>query len=393
MNIDCSRFNSIEDFILDSSFLSWMEKADNADIDRLKSLYPDKKELIEEVVLFSKYIKIEEEEVFPIQIDEDWRRLYSGIISTEREAKKQKRRKLYYAVSGVAASLLILLSTYLYINNNFEKDFVDEKQILFSRLDAVDTSSKEVQIIAGNEQTIIDNEQTIVQTETGDLLVGEESKLQASAIETEYLTVAVPKGRRATVKFSDGTMAWINSGSKLVYPKVFGEKSRNITVDGEIYLEVARNENKPFYVHTKGFDIEVLGTKFNVNAYSDDVKNSVVLVDGSVEVSANNTKSRLQPNQAFLSENNTYTVRSVDVYPYIAWKDGVMKLSGETLGEIMKRLSRYYGVEIHFNEKFGKERYAGKLNMKDSIEQVLHSLSLSTPFRYTRKDNAIYITQ
>jgi len=393
MNIDCSRFNSVEDFILDSNFSSWIKKADKEEIIQLKSVYPAKKELIDEAILFFKYIKIEETEVFPHQIDEDWERLYSEIILVGREKRKSKKQQLYRTMSGVAACLLIVLSTYLYFNYNFNKLIVEEKQNLFSRLDAVAITSDEVQIVAGNEQTSIENEETIIQTETGDLLVGDQSKLQASEITTEYLTVVVPKGRRTTVKFSDGTIAWVNSGSKLIYPKVFGEKSRNISVDGEIYLEVARNENKPFYVHTKGFDVEVLGTKFNVNAYGDDSRNSVVLVDGSVEVLANNTRNRLHPNQAFLSENNVYKILSVDVYPHIAWKEGVMKLNGETLSEIMKRLSRYYGIEIHFDEKFGKERYVGKLNMKDSIEHVLHSLSLSTPFKYTWKDNAIYITQ
>ncbi|HCO67727.1 MAG TPA: hypothetical protein DIT04_08255 [Dysgonomonas sp.] len=393
MNIDCSTYNCIEDFVLDSNFLSWINKAHDNEIMQLKMFYPDKKELIEKVIIFCKYVNIEQVEVSTKQINEDWKKLYSEIIAREQQEKKRKKRKLGYIISAAAACLAIIFSTYLYINYSTNLSLTDEKQSLFSKLDEVDITSGEVQIVAGGSQTIIGNEETIIQTEKGDLLVGNESKLESSSIDTEYLTVIVPKGRRTTLKFSDGTTAWVNSGSKLIYPKVFGEKSRDVTIDGEIYLEVSPNKDKPFYVHTKGFEVEVLGTKFNVNAYSDDPKNSVVLVEGSVEVLANNTKNRLEPNQAFISGSNLYTVKTVDVYPYISWTEGIMKLGGESLSEIIKRLSRYYGIEIYYNEKFGMERYAGKLNMKDSIEYALYNLSLSTPFKYTKRDNAIYITQ
>lgn len=393
MNIDCSTYNCIEDFVLDSNFLSWINKAHDNEIMQLKMFYPDKKELIEKVIIFCKYVNIEQVEVSTKQINEDWKKLYSEIIAREQQEKKRKKGKLGYTISVAAACLAIIFSTYLYTNYSTNLSLTDEKQSLFSKLDEVDITSGEVQIVAGGSQTIIGNEETIIQTEKGDLLVGNESKLESSSIDTEYLTVIVPKGRRTTLKFSDGTTAWVNSGSKLIYPKVFGEKSRDVTIDGEIYLEVSPNKDKPFYVHTKGFEVEVLGTKFNVNAYSDDPKNSVVLVEGSVEVLANNTKNRLEPNQAFISGSNLYTVKTVDVYPYISWTEGIMKLGGESLSEIIKRLSRYYGIEIYYNEKFGMERYAGKLNMKDSIEYALYNLSLSTPFKYTKRDNAIYITQ
>ncbi|MDL2214631.1 FecR family protein [Dysgonomonas sp. OttesenSCG-928-M03] len=379
-----------EDFIVNTNLIRLIEEGKHDEIDKLKLLYPENTNLINDAITLVKYLKIEQPDVPQLQIDNDWEKL---MLEIRKKQNKDKKKRIYLWVASTAACIAILLSAILYQTSN-NSLITDQQETLLSILESAEVkNSGDIQIIAGNGQTTINNEETITQTESGDLLVGNEEKLNSSDIKTEYITIVVPKGKRTTIQFSDGTKAWINSGSKLVYPKKFAEKSRDITIDGEIYLDVVRNSDKPFYVHTKNFAVEVLGTQFNVSAYSDDTSNNVVLVEGSVKVSSENSVTQLQPSQGLFVTDDTFNVKNIDVYPYISWKEGIIKLEGQTLEEIMKRLSRYYGLEIHHDKEFGKEKYVGKLNMKDSIEVTLRSLSLSTSFKYTKKDNNIYIDQ
>jgi len=203
--------------------------------------------------------------------------------------------------------------------------------------------------------------------------------------------VVVPKGKRSTVNFSDGSVAFINSGTKISYPKTFDGKTRDIYLDGEIYIDVAKNTEKPFLIHTKNMEVKVLGTQFNVSAYSDEGDNSVVLVEGSVAVNSGNRENILKPNQGYFNENGISTVKSVDVYPYICWKSGILKIEGETFEALLKKLSRYYGIEIILSDNLKNVKFDGSLNLRDSLDDVLRMLSISKPFKYRTEDDRIYI--
>lgn len=147
---------------------------------------------------------------------------------------------------------------------------------------------------------------------------------QASSVKNEMHQIMVPNGKRADITFSDGTRIYINSGSKVIYPDIFEERKREILVEGEVYLDVAKRKDCPFVVKTREFDIRVLGTSFNVCAYREDEAASVVLVRGSVEVTTENkSKVRLAPNQLVDIKGNKTQVRKVDVSEYISWKDNL----------------------------------------------------------------------
>jgi hypothetical protein len=381
------KIETMEDLLFDSDFVALSEKNDPKEIEQFLLLYPGKQDMIRDAFTLLQHMKVEQHDVSDAQIEEDWNKLQEQIGA---ERKPERNLKLY--IWSTVAACAVVLMVVFFGPSGIGTNPVDEKDNLLSLVESAGIDGGEVQIIAGANHTNIDNDKTIVQTEDGNLLVGEDYKLGSAEIKTEYLTVVVPKGRRTTIKFSDGTMAWVNSGSKVVYPKVFNEKNREIIVDGEMYLDVAKDPSKPFIVHTaKGFDVQVLGTKFNINAYANDTDHSVVLVEGSVEVSIENSKGWLQPNQGFFVKDGSYNIKNVDVYPYICWKDGVMKLDGEPLDAILERVSRYYGVEIIVNEKYAKEKYKGKLDLKEPIETVLSNISISTPMSYSRSGDVIII--
>ena len=135
----------------------------------------------------------------------------------------------------------------------------------------------------------------------------------------------------------------MNAGSKLAYPTEFGKAIREIYVDGEIYIEVAEDEKRPFVIKTEQMDIQVLGTKFNVSAYKADMIKSVVLLSGSVSISSdiNRKEIILNPNQMYSALENTCSVESVDANVYILWTQGLYQFESEELGNILTRLERY----------------------------------------------------
>lgn len=377
--------NSIEDILFDNDFVELSKRNNHEEIEAYISLYPDKEELIRQTIVFIQHLNIKTAVVSDEQIEQDWNQLI-----TEIQFKKRSKRNLrFYLWGSVACAVAVLLIFFGPVSINKDTDEIN----MYSLVEAADINSDEVQIIAGKAQTNINNNETIVQTEDGNIIVGNDQKLESTDIKTEYLTVVVPKGRRTTIKFSDGTTAWINSGSKVVYPKTFTQKNREIIVDGEMYLDIIKDENRPFIVNTtKGFGVKVLGTKFNISAYSNDTENSVILVNGSVEVTAGNSKGTLLPNQGFFSkEDGTCSIRNVDTYPYTCWIDGIMKLDGEPLGIIFKKLSRHYGIEIRANDRFMNEKYKGKLDIKEPIETVLSNIAVSTPMNHSKNGDVIII--
>lgn len=210
-------------------------------------------------------------------------------------------------------------------------------------------------------------------------------------MKSEYITLVVPKGKRSMIKFSDGSMAWINSGSKVIYPKNFSDETRDIVIDGEIYIDVAKVEGVPFFVHTKDLDIKVLGTQFNISAYSEETAKFVVLVNGSVEINYNNSKNKLSPNQAFFAESGHTSIKKVDTYKYICWKDGILQFEDEPFSALLRKLSRYYGIQIHSDPTLDNIKFEGNLNLNDSLEDVLQALTLSKQFTYKQENNVLYI--
>ena len=159
---------------------------------------------------------------------------------------------------------------------------------------------------------------------------------QASSVKNEMHQIMVPNGKRADITFSDGTRIYIIQVVSDI-SGYFEERKREILVEGEVYLDVAKRKDCPFVVKTREFDIRVLGTSFNVCAYREDEAASVVLVRGSVEVTTENkSKVRLAPNQLVDIKGNKTQVRKVDVSEYISWKDNLLLLHQRPVGDVLK---------------------------------------------------------
>ena len=210
-----------------------------------------------------------------------------------------------------------------------------------------------------------------------------------------YQTLYVPAGQRAELILPDSTHVWPNARSKLVYPISFGKDIRQVELNGEAYFDVIHNEKQPFVVKTPQMDIQVLGTEFNVTAYSSSSDFEVALLRGCIELSSPRLSSnyRMKEKEHIRLQNNKLISKDISDYDYFRWKEGLICFNNESVATIIEKLKLYYDIDIEvYNQKFINSRYTGKFRTKDGIEQVLRVLQIEHKFTYTKNNDLNLIT-
>ena len=211
-------------------------------------------------------------------------------------------------------------------------------------------------------------------------------------------TIHVPAGQRVRITLPDGTNVWLNARTKIVYPTMFGKSARQVTIDGEAYFDVAEDKKRPFIVETNKCDMEVLGTKFNVEGYSDKDDFEVTLMEGSVRVASHiglrDTLTLKPDSKACLQKDGKLKVVPVDDYNPYRWKEGLICFRNESFLSIMNDLEKYFGVSIVVEHKnILKYYFTGKFRQADGIDYALRVLQRDIRFKYERDDEnqIIYI--
>lgn len=201
----------------------------------------------------------------------------------------------------------------------------------------------------------------------------------ASSEQTAFNLITTPRGGKYQVELADGTRVWLNSATSLKYPASFTGKERRVELSGEAYFEVAKNPSKPFLVTVNGVTVRVLGTHFNIMGYNDEKAVKTTLLEGSVKLSYNAHEALLKPGeQGLLNTSQTgFEVSNVDVDDVVAWKNGFFAFNNEDIQTIMKRISRWYDVDVVFPEQFKRKNFGGTVSCFDDVSQVLKSLELT----------------
>ena len=207
-------------------------------------------------------------------------------------------------------------------------------------------------------------------------------------------TITVPAGQRINITLPDGTDVWLNARTTIQYPVSFNTDQRLVKLDGEAYFEVARDEKKPFTVQTDKYNVEVLGTKFDVESYSDTESFETALMEGSVKISSltdANESLMLTPNNKAYLHGGKLRVMPVDDYNPYRWREGLICFKSETFASIMKEFEKYYGINIHItNLQVQKYLYTGKFRQTDGVDYALRVLQKDIKFAYERdEDNHI----
>ncbi len=333
-----------------------------------------------------------------------------GMSGLEKEQTKNQIRSSVRKLTikrrlvswSVAATILLaaILTSVMYIRISSTSEIVHfaetitnvkaEKntRIILQNGEEVSISKAQSQIKydAKGENIDIDSEQKVVQ--------------KMNDTKSIFNTVLVPYGKRTMITLSEGTKVWLNSGSKLVYPALFAENKREVYIEGEAVFDVTHMKDKPFIVSTKVFDIKVLGTVFNVCAYLDDNYSSTVLERGKIELIYKGSSFlsqktlEISPGTMAIFDCKQKTVEQQQVNPqkYLSWREGYLMFESEKLENIVKKLGRYYNIEmIVTDNQLKNQTFSGYLDLKNSPEEVLSVINETTSLRYTINQEKIFI--
>lgn len=260
-------------------------------------------------------------------------------------------------------------------------------------------SPKAIVELAGGQQFLFNKDTTLRLEAQGIQLVSSRDTLDiiqpviAGERGEEYNVVRIPHGGEYITRLPDGSVVHLNAGSELKVPVHFGTESREVWLRGEGFFEVVHRENLIFTVHTDKADISVLGTEFDVRAYTDEKEVMTTLVQGVVGVSSGGTYDRLKPGeQARIAGKGDVRVAEVDIYPFIAWKNGRMVFENERLEKIMAELQRWYDFELFYADPDVKEMHFTIDILKyEEISKVLNLMERVNKVKFTQKGRTVVV--
>ena len=207
-----------------------------------------------------------------------------------------------------------------------------------------------------------------------------------------FNTLIVPKGGEYSLELPDGTVVWVNSESALRFPEKFTSNRREVFLEGEAYFEVKKDANRPFYVHTEAGKVRVLGTAFNVCAYSNDRFWQTTLVEGSVMINQEEKEVLLKPNEQYQIDVRTGKAGLREVLPelYTSWRDGKFYFKAYTFEELVEKLERWYDFKMFYmNEEIKTRRFSGVVNKYQPLEEMFKFLQMTSDVQFNVKGNVV----
>lgn len=309
---------------------------------------------------------------------------------------RNSRKKLISYISTIAASVLLLLGGVWFLVH----DESSPKKVVVVQSTIEPGATKAELILAGGQRVWLgENNVDSVFEESGVQIYSTGKCLNYTggdnSDEIQYNILRVPRGGEYTVTLQDGTVIYLNSASELRYPVQFVGDERRVFLMGEGYFQVAKNKDCPFIVDVNGAEIEVLGTSFNVCAYEEEGKTETTLVEGTVCFATKGKHVILEPGeQGILNTAGNLIKQKVDVYPYIAWKEGQFVFRKRTLEEVMRVVARWYDVQVVFesNELKGIS-FSGNIKRYDDFGQVVRMLEMTGGLEFKIEGKTIYITE
>jgi transmembrane sensor len=309
-------------------------------------------------------------------------KIFSG-ISGNIQTEKAPVRKLSWL--RYAAAIIIIAGVGAYFFNSGTK-----KEQLTVKIEPARAQKDVAAPTSVNAIITLGDGRKIVLDSSGNGLLATQGNIQLTKVndgeivyngdadKISFNTLANPRGSKVIqITLADGTRVWLNSESSIRYPTGFKGDERVVEVTGETYFEVAKNPSMPFRVRKNGMEIMVTGTHFNVNAYDEEEKMKITLIEGSVRVtSATNNSVTLKPGQQsqLTRDGSLSLVKDVDVDGVTAWKDGKFMFDGKTdIGTIMRQIARWYDLEVNYEGQI-KTHFSGSISRSANLSQVLKKI-------------------
>jgi len=358
------------------------------DASKMASLSPEEKELIENLQsndMLEEALSYAES----IDVDESWEELKEELNINKKTVVINWKKMLQYA--AIVFCLLGLVYVFQYKNVKQDKIEIPSDAIQL----VLENGDIQVLNPNGKQQIIKKNGEVVASQKENEI-----NYRSANAMnKLIYNEIKIPYGKTFKVMLSDGTSVNLNAGSSLKYPVQFVKgHNREVVLEGEAFFDVAKDKTHPFIVKTRGVNVQVLGTKFNVSSYKEDSDINTVLIEGSVSLSGLGNvdkKAMLTPGEkgSWNSKNTEITIDKVDTRFYTEWINGEIVFRKTAFRDIIIKLERTYDVTIENNRTdILDKKFNASFNKNiESIEKVLETMSKIQGFTYTKQGKLIKI--
>ena len=390
MNFDNYKTFTAQDFIFDEHFREILagKWEPNYSIAALKADLPEKSVEIDLALNMIKDLNVTVFENSDTRKSELW-----GKVVTKRSREIRLNLLRYTAVV-----FLVIGSGFFTLHLSQNKSAIDQ----FASSQKIPLGKEVSLVMSDGEQIDINNKESRIQYNRlgTSILVDDTIRLEQNNNTNGFNQMIVPYGKRSYLLLSDGTQVWINSGSRLVYAPQFTGDTREVFLEGEAYFEVAKDASKPFYVRTDAFTINVLGTKFNVKAYKDDMEYTTVLVEGKVSMRVQDQFFSkdviLAPNQklTLMKGQDDFLRSNVDETGfYTNWIYGYLEFKNAHLNDVLKSIQRYYNIDIELNTGNQSSIVSGKLDLKSEPDRIMNGLGLLSHTKIIKTDNKYVVLE
>lgn len=312
-----------------------------------------------------------------------------------RKIQSKRGRKWMLSVCKYAAMFVLGVSlVYVATRPEPEEKIVRAEVIKPGRLQAELRLGTGVRLALNEHQGVYSSENAGVEI-VNDTVTGKVSyHVNETGMEDSLVfnTLIVPKGGEYSLELPDGTVVWVNSESSLRFPEKFTSNRREVFLEGEAYFEVKKDANRPFYVHTEAGKVRVLGTAFNVCAYSNDRFWQTTLVEGSVMINQEEKEVLLKPNEQYQIDVRTGKAGLREVLPelYTSWRDGKFYFKAYTFEELVEKLERWYDFKMFYmNEEIKTRRFSGVVNKYQPLEEMFKFLQMTSDVQFNVKGNVV----
>ena len=305
-----------------------------------------------------------------------------------------------------AAMVVAVLSAGLYFYNNkaqVQSEFAKKHQA--EPADALPGSNIAILTLADGSRISLDDAVNgeiaqqagihVTKTADGQLEYRISSLSAAAGTKNLYNTISTPRGGQYRINLPDGSKVWLNAASSLKYPVTFEGDERKVELTGEAYFEIAHNKSKPFRVESRNQVVEVFGTEFNINSYSNEPVIKTTLLNGSVKVTQTQNMSSkfLQPGQESINNAaGNLTVGPADVTQAVSWKNGNFLFNDMDLVNILRQLERWYDVDVDYSN-MPETHYNGNISRKVNLSRVLKMLEVTGPVKFKIEGKVVRISK
>jgi len=333
--------------------------------------------------------------------DEDKVKDLNEIWSKINPGKTSPHVSIFYRMA-VAASILVFLCAGAYFmlrqHKQAEKNAIGKNDVLPGKNTATLTlaNGKKIALDDRSEGQLSNNAGIIIhKKKSGELVYTVSANAGQGQNSNQFNTLSTANGEQYQVVLPDGTHVWLNAASSIKYPVAFGNGERMVELTGEAYFEVVHNAAHPFKVKTARQIVEDIGTHFNINAYDDEPAIKTTLIEGAVKVSSMMSSKILfiKPGQQSQLNEQGLSVASVDVDEVLAWKNGNFDFDDESLESTMRKIAKWYDVQIVYAQKPAGVSFFGEISRSKNLSAVLSALSITGKVHFRMDAKKIIVSQ